>query len=242
MFSHCRTDRVGVRNFIKKDVVRRILSAHYQPSAGGAGPSSLTFIGHMKDSLHSIDLFQCESIALRTYWVLVVMDQYTRRIVGFGIQALIVDGVALSRMFNRAVRGQATPKYLSSDHDPRIDFISGMPIFEFSASRKSKQYLMPLSHPFVERLIGTIRREYLDQMLFWTAVDLESKLSEFMDYYNRHRTHARSRRQNTGRSSWRQCVPDVEVISMERTLSRIISDAHGSIITNSPCTGSRFRI
>ena len=49
---------------------------------------------------------------------------------------------------------------------------------------------VPISHPFVERLIGTIRREYLDRTLFRTAVDLESKLSEFKDYYNRHRTHA----------------------------------------------------
>jgi len=32
----------------------------------------------MKDSLWSLDLFRCESIALQTYWVLVVMDQYTR--------------------------------------------------------------------------------------------------------------------------------------------------------------------
>jgi hypothetical protein len=34
-----------------------------------------------------------------------------------------------------------------------------------------------LSHPFVERLIGTIRRECLDRTLFWTATDLELKLS-----------------------------------------------------------------
>jgi hypothetical protein len=40
---------------------------------------------------------------------------------------------------------------------------------------------VPLSHPFVERLIGTIRRECLDLMLFWTRDDLESK---------RHRTHS----------------------------------------------------
>ena len=76
----------------------------------------------MKDSLHSIDLFRCESLTLRTYWVLVVMDQYTRGIVGFGIHAGIVDGVALCRMFNRAIRGQAAPKYLSSDHDPLYRF------------------------------------------------------------------------------------------------------------------------
>jgi hypothetical protein len=36
-------------------------------------------------------------MTLRTYWVLVVMDQYSRRIIGFGIQVGIVDGVALDR-------------------------------------------------------------------------------------------------------------------------------------------------
>ena len=51
------------------------------------------------------------------------MDQYTRRIIGFGVQAGMVDGVALCGMFNRAIRGhRATPKYLSSDHDPLYRF------------------------------------------------------------------------------------------------------------------------
>ena len=46
-------------------------------------PSWLTFLGQMKDSLWSLDLFRCESILLQTHWVLVVMDQFTRRIIGF---------------------------------------------------------------------------------------------------------------------------------------------------------------
>ena len=49
---------------------------------------------------------------------------------------------------------------------------------------------VPLSHPFVERLIGTIRRECLDRTLFWTAADLELKLLDFQRYFNGHRTHA----------------------------------------------------
>ena len=49
---------------------------------------------------------------------------------------------------------------------------------------------VPLSHPFVERLIGTIRRECLDRTLFWTAADLEEKLLDFQRYYNGHRAHA----------------------------------------------------
>src|SRR5215468_10206091 len=109
--------------FINKDVVRRILALHYWQQPNDGGPSWLTFLGHMKDSLWSVDLFRCESVLLRTYWVLVVMDQYTRRIIGFGIQSGVVDGLALCRMFKQAIRSVATlPKYLSSDHDPLYRF------------------------------------------------------------------------------------------------------------------------
>src|SRR6185295_5884472 len=71
---------------------------------------------------NSLDLFRCESALLRTHWVLVVMDQCTRRIVGFGVHRSVVDGVGLSCMFNRATRGLSSPKYLSSGHDPLYRF------------------------------------------------------------------------------------------------------------------------
>jgi len=47
----------------------------------------------------------------------------------------------------------------------------------------------PRSHPFVERLIGTIRREYLDHIFFWNPQDLERKLDTFMHYYHQYRVH-----------------------------------------------------
>ena len=47
-----------------------------------------------------------------------------------------------------------------------------------------------MSHPFVERLIGSIRRELLDQTLFWTATDLENKLQAYQRYYNWSRAHS----------------------------------------------------
>jgi putative transposase len=147
------------------------------PTEGG--PSWLTFIGHAKDSLWSLDLFRCESVVLRTHWVLVVMDQYTRRIIGFGIQADVVDGLALCRMFKQAIRGvTAVPRYLSSDHDPLYRFHQWQANLRILGVTGIKTVpYVPLSHPFVERLIGTIRREYLDQTLFWTAADLEEKTS-----------------------------------------------------------------
>jgi putative transposase len=176
---------------IDKDVVRRVLAAHFRPVPHSGGPSWLTFIGHFKDSLWSIDLFRCESATLRTHWILVVMDQYTRRIIGFGAHAGVVDGVALCRMFRRAIVGQRTlPKYLSSDHDPLFRFAqwqANLRILEIDEI-KTVTYV-PLSHRFVERLILTVRREFLDRTLFWTTADLENKLLEFRDYYNGFRTH-----------------------------------------------------
>ncbi|MGO9606112.1 MAG: integrase core domain-containing protein [Candidatus Binataceae bacterium] len=49
---------------------------------------------------------------------------------------------------------------------------------------------MPRSHAFVERLIGTVRREYLDRTLFWNQSDLERKLENYKGYYNQHRCHS----------------------------------------------------
>jgi hypothetical protein len=82
------------------------------------------------------------------------------------------------------------PKYLSSDNDPLYRFHqwqANLRILEVTEI-KSVPYV-PLSHPFVERLIGTLRREYLDHILFWTTADLENKLLDFRTYFNNHRTH-----------------------------------------------------
>lgn len=94
------------------------------PAGVGFGRSlvALTLLGHTKDSLWSCDLLRCESATLRTYWVLLVIDQFTRRISGFGVHCAVVAGVALCRMFKRAIRGHSLPKYLSSDHAPLYRF------------------------------------------------------------------------------------------------------------------------
>jgi putative transposase len=120
------------------------------------------------------------------------MDQYTRRIIGFGIQAGVVDGLALCRMFKQAMRGAATlPKYLSSDHDPLYRFHQWEANLRVLNVEQIKTVpYVPLSHPFIERLIGTLRGECLDQLLFWTATDLQVKLIAFKDYFNQRRSHS----------------------------------------------------
>jgi transposase InsO family protein len=118
------------------------------------------------------------------------MDVYTRRIIGFGLQAMAVDGPSLCRMFNQAIAGQGLPVRLSFDHDRLFAFDrwqANLRILEIEPVR-SVPYV-PLSHCFVERLIGTVRREYLDRLFFWNGRDLSRKLELFRNYYNEYRVH-----------------------------------------------------
>jgi putative transposase len=171
--------------------VSRVRSKHDRPAPGGPGPSWLSFIGHTTDSLWSVDPFRCESIVLRSYWVLVVMDQFTRRLVGVGVHRGAVKGADLCRMFNAAMHGRGTPRHLSTDHDPLFEahrWTANLRILEIDEIKTVPQ--VPLSHPFVEHLIGTMRREFLDHVLFWNARDLERKLADFQAYDNAARSHA----------------------------------------------------
>ena len=175
---------------IDKDVVRRVLATRARPKPHSDGPSWLTLIAQAKDSVWSVDLFRVESVVLRSHWVLLVMDIFTRRIIGFGITPTCIDGMSVCRMFNAATTGQCKPKYISTDHDPLFRFrrwLANLRVIEVEEIKSVT--CAPVSHPFVERPIGTIRREYLDRVFFWNAADLARKLNEYKEYYNAHRVH-----------------------------------------------------
>jgi putative transposase len=116
------------------------------------------------------------------------MDVFTRRIIGFGIERAYVDGISVCRMFNQAIAGKPLPRYLSTDHDPLFRFHRWLANLRVREIEKIKSIpYAPISHPFVEQLIGTVRREYLDQLFFWNAADLTRKLDAFVSYCNAHR-------------------------------------------------------
>ena len=137
-----------------------------------------------------MDLFRCESILLKSYWIMVVMDVFTRRLIGFAVAPADLDGPDICRMFNRAIAKQIPPKYLSSDNDPLFRFhqwLANLRILEVNETKAIP--CTPRSHAFVERLIGIVRREYLDRILFWNQGDPEQKLDNYKVYYNRRRCH-----------------------------------------------------
>ena len=90
-----------------------------------------------------------------------------------------------------ALTRSGAPRHLSTDHDPLFEahrWTANLRILEIDEIKTVPH--VPRSHPFVERLIGTTRRECLDHVLFWNTRDLERKLADFQAYYNEVRSHA----------------------------------------------------
>ena len=88
---------------------------------------------------------------LKSYWIMVVMDVFTRRIISFGVAPADLDGPVICRMFNRAIAKQTLPKYLSSDNDPLFRYhrwCANLRILEVDEIKTIP--CTPPSHSFVE--------------------------------------------------------------------------------------------
>jgi hypothetical protein len=101
----------------------------------------------------------------------------------------------------------------------------------------------PLSHPFIERLIGTIRREFLDHTLFWNAVDLDRKLASFQMYFNHHRAHSSLGSDTPAEVARgaRKLQTTLKSFSLADSLPWTLSASRSGLIINSPCTGFLYR-
>ena len=87
-------------------------------------------------------------------------------------------------------RNGLKPKYLSTDNDPLFKFhrwIVSLRILDIEEIKSVPE--ISWSHPFIERLIGTTRREYLDECFFLGERDLLKKLESFTGYDNYRRVH-----------------------------------------------------
>jgi transposase InsO family protein len=157
-------------------------------------PASVELIAAVLVMIRRDPRFGCPRIALEithAFDIEINKDVVSRRIVGFGVEPRGIDGICACRMFNRAIASPPPPRYLSSDNDPLSRFhrwCANLRTLEINEI-KTIPY-MPISHPFVKRLIGTIRRTLLDQTFFWNRHDLQRKLDDFKNHYNKFRAHS----------------------------------------------------
>jgi putative transposase len=146
-----------------------------------------TFLDNHFRTMVSIDFFTVPSAAFRVLFVLVVLAHNRRRVVHFNITEH--PTAVWTAQIIEAFPEETAPRFLLRDRDQIYgeEFrqrIAGMKIEEVITAARS-----PWQNPFVERLIGSIRRECLDHVIVLNEKHLRRILKSYFDYYHRSRTH-----------------------------------------------------
>ncbi len=142
---------------------------------------------HTKD-LVSIDFLVVPTVRFVVLFVFVVLAQDRRRVIHFNVTEHPTASWTAQQIVE-AFPWNATPRYLLRDRDGIYgrqfrDRVHNMGIEEVLIAPRS-----PWQSPFVERLIGSIRRECLDHVIILNDGHLRRVLSRYFDYYHRSRTH-----------------------------------------------------
>ena len=151
-------------------------------------PTWRTFIqNHMRD-IAAVDMFVVTTATFRLLYALIVLGHDRRRIIHFDVIQNPTQ-VWLSRQMTEAFPWDTAPRYLLRDRDASYglgfrDRVRVMGINEVVTAPRS-----PWQNPYVERLIGSIRRECLDHIIIFDEHHLRAVLSSYFHYYHRTRTH-----------------------------------------------------
>jgi transposase InsO family protein len=147
-----------------------------------------TFLENHAQQLVSIDFFTVPTIRFQVLYVFLVLAHDRRRILHFNVTAHPTaewTGQQLREAFPFA----QLPRYLLRDRDAIFgnDFreqVRDMGICEVLSAPRS-----PWQRAYVERVIGSIRRECLDHVIVFRETSLRRTLNSYFDYYHRSRTH-----------------------------------------------------
>ena len=147
-----------------------------------------TFLENHAQQLVSIDFFTVPTLRFQVLYVFLVLAHDRRRILHFNVTAHPTaewTGQQLREAFPCA----QLPRYLLRDRDAIFgdDFreqVRDMGIREVLSAPRS-----PWQRAYVERVIGSIRRECLDHIIVFQESSLRRTLNSYFDYYHRSRTH-----------------------------------------------------
>ena len=142
---------------------------------------------HIKE-LVSIDFFTVPTVTFRVLLVLGVLSHHRRRVVHFNVTEH-PPALWTAQQTVEAFPKDTTPRYLLRDRDKiyGCNFrqrIKGMGIEEDLTAPGS-----PWQRPFVERLIGSVRRDCLDHVIVLGERNLRRILKSYFQYYHQTRTH-----------------------------------------------------
>jgi transposase InsO family protein len=147
-----------------------------------------TFLANHVRDLVSIDFFTVPTANLRVLFVLVVLAHHRRRVLHFNVTEHPTAEWTAQQIVD-TFPDDTAPSYLLRDRDAIYGHsfrhrVKGMQIREVLTAARS-----PWQNPFVERLIGSVRRECLDHVLVLSERHLRRILTRYFAYYIHTRTH-----------------------------------------------------
>jgi putative transposase len=146
------------------------------------------FLRNHAGALASMDFFVVPSVTFRLLYVFIILSHARRRVVHFHVTTT-PTAAWVSRQLREAFPFETAPRYLIRDRDG----IYGAEVRRCLASLHIEEVVTaprsPWQSPYVERMIGSIRRELLDQVIVLSEVHLRQILSSYLNYYHQARPH-----------------------------------------------------
>jgi putative transposase len=179
---HGELQKLGLE--ISQATVSKYMARHRRP------PSQTwrTFLDNHLRSLVAVDFFTVPTVTFKVLFVLVILAHHRRRVVHVNVTHA-PTAQWTGQQLVEACPWETAPRYLLRDRDGvyRVEFsnrVQGMGICDVKTAPRS-----PWQNPYVERLIGTLRRECLDHIVVLNDAHLRRLLSHDLLYDHSARTH-----------------------------------------------------
>jgi len=170
------------------EVSQATVAKYMMRRRGRPSPTWRSFLRNEAIGIAAIDMFVVPSATFRLLFVMLILTHDRRKIVRFDVTQNPTAGW-LSRQVTEAFPWDTAPRFLLRDRDASYGSIfrnrvEAMGITEVVTAPRS-----PWQNAYVERVIGSIRRECLDEVVIFNERHLRRVLSSYVDYYHSTRTH-----------------------------------------------------
>ena len=152
------------------------------------GQAWKTFLKNHSSEIISLDFFVVPTITFKLVHVLVFLSHHRRKIIHFNVTHHPTSEWATQQLRN-AFCDEQPLKFLIRDRDSTFGEAFTHSVEALGIRPILTAYRSPWQNGYVERLIGSMRRECLDHVIVFNETHLRVILKEYIRYYNTQRTH-----------------------------------------------------
>jgi transposase InsO family protein len=147
-----------------------------------------TFLANHKEAIAAIDFFTVPTATFNVLYIFVVIEHSRRRIIHFNVTRH-PTAKWIAQQLTEAFPFDTAPTYLIRDGDAKYGFTVQRRIRTLGVKDIVTTPASPWENAYIERVIGSIHREFLDQVIILNERHLRRLLKDYLIYYHEHRTH-----------------------------------------------------